>query len=83
MEFDDVENKLIVSSRIQFIEPILTVSSAKLLLKYFKQSLNLWLLWENSFDCKIIKKTIQIDNKIYGFVLFMKFLSKIIRNIIK
>ena len=29
MEFDDDENKLIISKKIQFLEPILTVSSAK------------------------------------------------------
>mgnify|MGYP001410100880 FL=1 len=34
MEFDDVNNKLIVSNRVQYIEPVLTVSSAKIFSKY-------------------------------------------------
>ena len=78
MEFDDVENKLIISNRIQFIEPILTVSSAKQFLKYFKQSLNLELYWEKTIDYKIIKTNIQNHKKISRFVLFRKFLSKLI-----
>jgi hypothetical protein len=39
MEFDDDKNQLVVSKKIQFLEPILTVSSAKKFLKYFRQSL--------------------------------------------
>ena len=33
MEFDDDKNQLIVSEKIQFLEPILTVSSSKIRLK--------------------------------------------------
>ena len=82
MEFDDVENNLIISKRIQFIEPIITVSSAKLFSKFFKQSLNLELFWENSIDYKVLKKNIEVY-KISRLVLFRKFLSKLIRNIIR
>ena len=55
MEFDDDKNHLIVSEKIQFLEPILTVSSSKKFLKYFRQSLVLELFWENSIEF-IIKK---------------------------
>ena len=34
MEFDDDKNQLIISKKIQFLEPVLTVSSAKKFLKY-------------------------------------------------
>ncbi len=83
MEFDDVDNMLIISNRIQFIEPILTVSSAKIFSNFFKQSLNLELFWENSIDYKIIKKNIKIDKRIFRFNLFRKFLSKLLRNILR
>ena len=45
MEFDDIKNQLMVSKKIQFIEPVLTVSSEKNLLKYFRQSLVIELFW--------------------------------------
>ena len=50
MEFDDDKNQLIISKKIQFLEPVLTVSSAKKFLKYFRQSLVLELFWENSIE---------------------------------
>ena len=39
MDFDDVENKIIVSKKVQFIEPILTVSTIQKLRENFKSSL--------------------------------------------
>ncbi len=83
MEFDDVESKLIISNRIQFIEPILTVSSAKQFLKYFKQSLNLELYWEKAIDYKVEEKNIENYKKISRLILFRKFVSKLIRNVIR
>jgi len=83
MEFDDVNNKLIILNRTQYIEPILSVASIKLLSKYFKQSLNIELLWENSIEYEVTKKNIQVDKKISRIYLFRKFLSKLIRNVIR
>ena len=74
MEFDDVNNKLIVSNRVQYIEPVLTVSSAKIFSKYFKQSLNIELYWEKSIEYQVIKKNIQVEKRISRSNLFRKFL---------
>ena len=38
MDFDDVENKLLISKKIQYFEPILTVSSIKKLNEIFRKS---------------------------------------------
>ena len=83
MEFNDVENELIISKKIQYLEPVLTVSSAKKISMYFRQSLILELFWENTIEYKIIKKNLNIDNKLNRINLFRKYLSKQIRNIFK
>jgi hypothetical protein len=83
MEFDDDKNQLIVSKKIQFLEPILTVSSAKKFLKYFRQSLVLELLWENSIEFEIQDKNFNNLDKISRLTLFRKFFSKLFRNIIR
>ena len=82
MEFDDDENKLIISKKIQFLDPILTVSSAKNFLKYFRQSLVLELFWENSIEFSIVEKEINNYEKFSRLSLFRKFVSKLLRNII-
>ena len=83
MEFDDDKNQLIVSKKIQFLEPILTVSSAKKFLKYFRQSLVLELLWENSIEFEIQDRNFNNLDKISRLTLFRKFFSKLFRNIIR
>ena len=83
MEFDDDKNQLIISKKIQFLEPVLTVSSAKKFLKYFRQSLVLELFWENSIEFNIVDKNLDNYQKISRFSLFRKFFSKLFRNIIR
>ena len=83
MEFDDDKNQLIISKKIQFLEPVLTVSSAKKFLKYFRQSLVLELFWENSIEFNIVDKNLDNYKKISRFFLFRKFFSKLLRNIIR
>ena len=83
MEFDDDKNQLIVSKKIQFLEPILTVSSSKKFLKYFRQSLVLELFWENSIEFTIKKSELNNYEKFSRLSLLRKFLSKILRNIIR
>tara|TARA_B100000427_G_scaffold321362_1_gene321834 strand:+ start:576 stop:1193 length:618 start_codon:yes stop_codon:yes gene_type:complete len=83
MEFNDIENELIISKKIQYLEPVLTVSSAKKISKYFRQSLILELFWENTIEYKMIKKNLNIDNKLNRINLFRKYLSKQIRNIFR
>ena len=57
MEFDDVHNQLIISKKIQYLEPMLTVSSAKSFSKYFRQSLIIELFWEKTIEFNIIEKS--------------------------
>jgi ubiquinone/menaquinone biosynthesis C-methylase UbiE len=83
MEFDDDKNQLIVSKKIQFLEPILTVSSSKKFLKYFRQSLVLELFWENSIEFTIKKSELNNYEKFSRLSLLRKFLSKLLRNIIR
>ena len=83
MEFNDVENELLVSKKVQFLEPVLTVSTSKRFLKYFRQSLVLELHWENSIEFKMVDKAIENYQKLSRLSLFRKFFSKLFRNIIR
>ena len=56
MDFDDVNSKLLISKKFQFIEPILTVSMLHKLRKNFKSSLILELYWENKIDYDFVEK---------------------------
>ena len=82
-EFDDVNNHLIISKRVQYLEPVLTVSVAKKLSKYFRQSLILELLWEDSIEFQIKKEINTNFEKISRLTLLRKFISKLLRNIIR
>ena len=80
MDFDDVNLRLLISNKIQFFEPILTVSTLQKLRKNFKKSLILELYWENKIDYNIIENE-NID-KISLFTFFRKFFSKKIRSLL-
>ena len=83
MDFDDVENRLLISKKIQYFEPIITVSSAKKFYEIFRKSLVLELLWEDSIDYKIDKSTVNILNRISILNLLKKYFSKRLRMIFK
>jgi ubiquinone/menaquinone biosynthesis C-methylase UbiE len=83
MWFDDDNSKLIISKRVQFIEPILTVSSVKKFSKYFRQSMVIELFWENSIDFNIQKINEKKFEKLSRITLFRKFFSKLLSNLIK
>ena len=83
MEFDDVKQKLNISEKIQYLEPVLTVSSSKKFSKIFRQSLILELYWENKIDFNIKLKTENTFQKISRITLLRKFLSKNFRNIFR
>ena len=82
--FDDVTNKLITSKKNQLIDPFITVSTAKLFEKIFRESLVIELAWEEKIDYKI-DNHIRLENfKKTSFVkLFRKYLSKKVRTIFK
>ena len=83
VEFSDIENKLLIKKRIQYIEPLITVSTAKKLAKFFKQSLILELFWDNSIEFELIENNNFKFEKISRLTLMRKFFSKIIRNLIR
>tara|TARA_B100001564_G_scaffold260221_1_gene221975 strand:+ start:207 stop:818 length:612 start_codon:yes stop_codon:yes gene_type:complete len=83
MEFDDINYQLLIRKRVQYLEPLLTVSTAKKLSKYFRQSLILELYWENSIEFKLQENNYIEAEKISRLTLVRKFLSKLIRNLIR
>jgi ubiquinone/menaquinone biosynthesis C-methylase UbiE len=83
LEFNDIENKLLIKKRTQYIEPLITVSTAKKLAKFFKQSLILELFWQNSIEFELIENNNFKFEKISRLTLMRKFFSKIIRNLIR
>tara|TARA_B100000900_G_scaffold7045_1_gene5980 strand:- start:31 stop:648 length:618 start_codon:yes stop_codon:yes gene_type:complete len=83
MEFDDIENKLNISKKIQYLEPIITVSTSKIFSNIFRQSLVLELYWEDNIEFNLIQKNKNDFQKISRLTLFRKFLSKHLRNILR
>ena len=81
MDFNDVDSKLTISKKLQFIEPILTVSMLQEFRKNFKNSLILELYWENKIDYDFIEND-QNFKKLSLISLFRKFFSKKIRSIV-
>ena len=79
LNFDDVENKLIISNRLQIFEPILTVSAIKLLNKFFRESLVFELFWEESINYIIEDNIFHNSEKISHLKLLKKYFSKKIR----
>ena len=83
MDFDDVKNRLIINKRIQYIEPVLTVSSIKKLNEIFRKSLVLELQWENSIDYILEKVDIKNIKKTSILTFFRKYILKKIRTFIR
>ena len=78
--YDDINNQILVSKKNQLIDPFITVSTAKLLEKLFRESLVIELAWEEKIDYKIDNE-IRHENfkKITFFKLVKKYISKKIR----
>ena len=83
MDFDDIDNILIINKRIQYIEPVLTVSTIKKFDEFFRKSLVLELEWNESIEHKFIEldENAFVKPSIIGLV--RKYLSKKIRTFIK
>ena len=80
MEFDDVNYRLLISKKSQFVEPILTVSSIQQFRKNFKSSLILELYWEDKIDYDFVESDSKFE-KISLIKLLRKFFSKKIRSV--
>ena len=83
MDFDDVEFELLITKKIQYFEPILTVSSIKKLNEIFRKSFILELHWEKKIDYKIKKINNENFNKISITSLLRKYFSKRLRMLLK
>ena len=83
MDFDDAENKLLISKKVQYFEPILTVATIKKLNEFFRTSLILEIFWEEVIDYKINKDAKNIFEKISVLNLLKKYFSKRLRMIFK
>ena len=83
MDFDDVNLKLLISKKIQFMEPILTVSSIKKLNKVFRKSFIIELFWEDKIDYEIDKSMNNYFDKISVLQLLKKYFSKRFRMLFK
>ena len=83
-EYDDVSNILLASKKHEFIEPFVSVSTAKKLEKTFRQSLILEIIWSNKIDYKILSDEIDREFKRINFLsLIRKYTGKKIRQLIK
>ena len=83
--YDDVNNRLVVSKKNQLIDPFITVSTSRNFFeKIFRESLVIELAWEEKIEYKIDDQ-IRYENfkKISFFKIVKKYLSKKIRNIYK
>jgi len=79
--YDDINNKLLVSKRNQLVEPFLTVSTAKLFEKIFRESLVIELTWDKKIDYQIDNSIQENNNEEISFLkLFKKYLSKKFRS---
>ncbi len=78
--YDDIKKELVVSVKNQVIEPFLSVSSAKIFEKIFRESLVIELEWEESIEYTINNKLRNESfQKISFFKIIKKYLSKRIR----
>ena len=83
-EYDDNSNILLASKKQEFIEPFVSVSTAKKLEKIFRQSLILEIIWSEKIDYKILSNEIDGAFKRINFLsLIRKYLGKKIRQSIK
>ena len=83
-EYDDNSNILLASKKQEFIEPFVSVSTAKKLEKIFRQSLILEIIWSDKIDYKILSNEIDGAFKRINFLsLLRKYIGKKIRQLIK
>ena len=83
MDFDDVENKLLISKKVQYFEPVLTVATVKKMNEVFRSSFILELFWEDIIDYKINKDKKNTIKKISVLNLLKKYFSKRFRMLYK
>jgi len=83
MDFDDVENKILISKKVQYFEPVLTVSTIKKLNEIFRTSLVLELIWEDSINYIVNQSMESTFKKMSVLNLLKKYFSKRLRMFFK
>ena len=81
--FDDVDGQINICKKVQYFEPILTVGTIKKLNEYFRESLVIELIWEDSIKFHINEEITNVNEKISVLKLIKKYFSKKIRSFIK
>ncbi len=81
--FDDVNNQINISKKQQYFEPVLTIGTIKKLNEYFRESLVIELIWEDSIKFNMVEDNLKAPVKISVLNLLKKYFSKKIRLLIK
>ncbi len=77
--FDDINNKILISKKIQHFEPVLTVATIKKLNTYFRESLVIELNWKETIEYETVENNFGLSEKISILSLLKKYFSKRIR----
>ena len=81
LEFDDINNRLIITNRNQVIEPFLSVASVNNLRRFFEDSLIIQLFWKEKINFQLNKIELNQNQKISRLSIIKKFFSKKLRSL--
>ena len=81
--FDDVKNKIIISDKIQYFEPVFSIGTIKKFNEYFRESLVIELLWDGTIEFEKSNTNPNQKEKISILKLFKKYFSKRLREMIR
>ena len=81
--FDDVKNKIIISDKIQYFEPIFSIGTIKKFNEYFRESLVIELFWDGTIEFEKTNTNPIQKEKISILKLFKKYFSKRLREMIR
>ena len=85
INFDDINNYLLITKRKQVVEPFLSVSTVQNLRKFFRDSLVIEIFWENKIDYLFSENNNQFENykKLSFLKIIKKFFSKKLRRLFR
>ena len=85
INFDDINNSLLITKRKQIVEPFLSVSTVQNLRNFFRDSLVTEIFWENKIDYLFSENNNQFENlkKLSFLKIIKKFFSKKLRRLFR
>ena len=85
INFDDINNSLLITKRKQVVEPFLSVSTVQNLRNFFRDSLVIEIFWENKIDYLFSENNNQFENlkKLSFLKIIKKFFSKKLRRLFR